>query len=163
MKYHYMALALFFLPSLSMAKTPILQSLEAQGIRATALSDQSLSEIKGSGLIMDQPYPSVTQGMKIYNIRLKRFGNERDYRSYYSVGSEWEPHKEFLHYENGVEHKIAGDRWLADKSDAPGGNWSASNATVVDYHYQALNDNGTPKNFGFRESSWNRPVSTFSW
>ncbi|MGY2197520.1 hypothetical protein [Pseudomonas gingeri] len=163
MKISRIALVLYFLPALGFAQTPILSSLQAQGISTTLLSNQALSKIKGTALITDQPYPSVIQGLKIYNIRLKRFGNEQDYRSYYSVGSEWDPHRKYFYKENGIEHQVAGDRWLADKSDSPGGQWNASNAVQVDLHYQALNDNGTPKNFGFRESSWNRPVSTFSW
>ncbi|NVZ27913.1 hypothetical protein HX881_20340 [Pseudomonas gingeri] len=153
----------FLLPGIGFAQSPILASLEAQGIQVKILSKEQLSKIRGTARITDQPYPSVTQGIKIYNIRLKRFGNEHDYRSYYSVGSDWSPHGTYTHSESGIEYNIAGDRWLADKSDAPGGNWSASNAVEVDFHYQALSKNGTPLNFGWRETTWNRPISTFSW
>ncbi|QXI30602.1 hypothetical protein [Pseudomonas vanderleydeniana] len=163
MKISHILLAIFFLPAVSFAQSPIISSLEAKGIKVTVLDDESLSKIKGTARITGHPYPSVKQGLKTYNIRLKRFGNEHDYRSYYSVGSEWNPHKNHKYIENGKEYLAAGDRWLADKSDAPGGNWNASNAVEVDHHYQALSDNGTPLNFGWRETSWNRPISTFSW
>ncbi|KPA96229.1 hypothetical protein [Pseudomonas asplenii] len=151
------------LPAISIAQPSILSSLQAKGIQVTVLDDESLSKIKGAAMITGHPYPSVTQGLKIYNIRLKRFGNEHDYRSYYSVGSHWSPHKEVIYTENGMSYHVAGDRWLADKSDAPGGEWNANNAVEVDVHYQALDKNGSPLNFGWRNTSWNRPISTFSW
>ncbi|WP_397459005.1 hypothetical protein AB3464_03880 [Pseudomonas asplenii] len=163
MKIGHLLLATCLLPAMSVAQTPILSSLEAKGIKVTVLDDESLGKIRGAARITGHPYPSVTQGMKTYNIRLKRFGNEHDYRSYYSIGSAWDPHGKYEHTENGVTYKVAGDRWLADKSDAPGGSWNASNAERVDFHYQALDDNGAPLNFGWRETSWNRPISTFSW
>ncbi|UUQ64565.1 hypothetical protein NLK61_25730 [Pseudomonas fuscovaginae UPB0736] len=163
MKTTHLLLVTSLLPTLSVAQSSILDSLEAKGIQVTTLDDLQLSKIRGAARITGHPYPSVTQGLKTYNIRLKRFGNEHDYRSYYSVGSEWNPHGTYTEIEDGVTYKVAGDRWLADKSDAPGGSWNASNAVEVDVHYQALNEKGAPLNFGWRDTSWNRPISTFSW
>ncbi len=116
MKIGYLLLATSLLPAMCVAQTPILSSLEAKGIKVTVLDDESLGKIRGAARITGHPYPSVTQGMKTYNIRLKRFGNEHDYRSYYSIGSAWDPHGKYEHTENGVTYKVAGDRWLADKS-----------------------------------------------
>jgi len=155
------AIALSLLPAIGFAQSPILASLQAQGIQIKTLSDQDLSHIRGASRITGQPPPSVTAGLKIYNVKLNRFGNEHDYRSYRIMGSEWDPHAQESHFENGVEYKFFGDRWLADKSS--GTDWSLSNSTPVDYHYQALGKNGTPLNFGWRETSWSRPISTFSW
>ncbi|WP_273820913.1 MULTISPECIES: hypothetical protein [Pseudomonas] len=163
MKTGHLLLAITLLPAISVAQPAILSSLKAKGIPVTVLDDQSLSQIRGAARITGHPYPSVTQGLKTYKMRLKRFGNEHDYRSYYSIGRDWDPHGKYEQIENGITYKFAGDLWLADKSDSPGGHWNASNAVEVDHHYQALNENGTPLNFGWRETSWNRPISTFSW
>lgn len=163
MKIGHLVLATALLPAISTAQTSTLSTLEAQGIQVTVLDDQSLGKIKGAARITGHPYPSVTQGLKTYNVRLKRFGNEHDYRSYYSVGSDWNRQKNLTRTEDGTTYQVAGDRWLADKSDSPGGSWNASNAVEVDSHYQALDNNGVPLNFGWRETTWNRPVSTFSW
>ena len=157
----YIATILYLLPETSLAHSSILSSLHAQGIQITALSDQALSQIKGTARITDQPMPSVTTGLKIYNVKLNRFGNEHDYRSYRIMGSEWVPHETYDFFENGIRYSVAGDRWLADKSDSP--DWSLSNSIRIDQHYQALSDTGAPLNYGWRETSWNRPISTFSW
>ncbi|CAD5198300.1 hypothetical protein [Pseudomonas sp. FEN] len=80
------------------------------------------------------------------------------------MGSEWSPPSEHgqSYVENGFKYKVSGDRWLADKSS--GTDWNINNATEVDYHYQALhNETGAPLSFGWRETSWSRPISTFSW
>ncbi|WP_338522887.1 hypothetical protein NUH87_23565 [Pseudomonas batumici] len=161
MKKFFIAMTICLLPITVFAQSPILASLQAQGIQITTLSDQDLSHIRGASRITGQSPPSVTTGLKIYNVKLNRFGNEHDYRSYRIMGSEWDPHAKKTHFENGVEYKIFGDRWLADKSS--GTDWSMSNATEVDYHYQALDRDGAPFNFGWRETSWSRPISTFSW
>ncbi|QXI26460.1 hypothetical protein [Pseudomonas vanderleydeniana] len=165
MKIGHLLLGASLLPAISFAQIPLLSSLQAKGIQVTALDDDSLSKIRGTARITGHPYPSVTQGLKTYKIRLKRFGNEHEYRSYYSIGRDWSPHKKqtYTDAETGKTYHVAGDRWLADKSDAPGGHWSASHAVEVDSHYQALDKNGAPLNFGWRETTWNRPISTFSW
>ncbi|WP_338525991.1 hypothetical protein NUH87_11200 [Pseudomonas batumici] len=162
MKHLYIAAALYLSPNIGLAHPPILTSLQAQGVQFTILSDQELSQIKGAARITDQPMPSVTAGLKIYNVKLNHFGNEHDYRSYRIMGSEWDPHGTYEHLENGIKHKIAGDRWLADKSS--GTDWNMNNATEIDYHYQAVDEKtGVPYNYGWRETSWSRPISNFSW
>jgi len=162
MKFFHVAIILYLAPNLGFADTSILSSLQAQGIHPATLSDQEMRKIKGAARITDQPMPSVTAGIKIYNVKLNRFGNEHDYRSYRIMGSEWDPHGTYEHFENGINHKISGDIWLADKSDTP--DWNVSNSIRVDFHYQALDENtGVPFNYGWRETSWSRPISTFSW
>ena len=161
MKNIHLATIACLLPTLAFAQSPILSSLQAQGVQAITLSDQELKKIRGMARITDQSLPSVITGLKIYNVKLNRFGNEHDYRSYRIVGSEWDPHGTYEHLENGAKQNIAGDRWLADKSN--GTEWNANNATTIDYHYQALSNTGTPLNYGWRETSWSRPISTFSW
>jgi len=162
MKFIYTIIALYLLPSWVFAQSPILASLQAQGIQITKLSNPDLSRIKGAARITDQPMPSVTSGIKIYNVKLDRFGNEHDYRAYRIVGNEWDPHGSYEYFENGIKYKTAGDRWLADKSN--GTDWNINNATEIDHHYQALNEKtGAPFNYGWRETSWSRPISTFSW
>jgi hypothetical protein len=150
-------------PAVSQADSAILSSLKSQGIQTVAMDTQRLSETKGAARITGQPMPSVTVGLKTYQVTWNKQGSQTDYRSYLSVSNEYDPWARQTHTDQGVVYQVAGNRWLADKISNVG-SWSLANATQVDVHLQALdNATGNPLNFGFRTTSWNRPVSTFKW
>lgn len=150
-------------PLFSHAESSILSSLQSQGIQVASMSDEKLSEAKGAARITGQPLPSVTVGLKTYQVTWSKFGSTSDYRSYISQGSSYNTANDATFVEGGVTYRVAGDRWLADRvSNA--GSWSEKNSVQVDSHLQALdNATATPLNYGWRTTSWNRPISTFSW
>lgn len=159
----FVAAAVAMLPALSHAENSILASLQAQGIQTVVMTDQSLSEAKGAARITGQPLPSVTVGVKTYQVTWNKLGSQTDYRSYLSYGSGYDPSARRTVTDAGAVYSVAGDVWLADKISKVG-SWSLANSTQIDTHYQALDGaTGTPLNFGFRTTAWNRPISTFSW
>ncbi|TDV58491.1 hypothetical protein [Pseudomonas sp. LP_7_YM] len=145
------------------AEKSIFESLKNQGAQFAPINDQELGEIKGAARIIGQSMPSVTQGIKTYEITWSKFGAIDDYRSYRMAGFSYDPHRETGFSENGTIYQVAGDRWLADRvSNA--NSWDAAYAVPVDLHYQAIDENtGQPMKFGWRTTSWNRPISTFRW
>ncbi|WP_296264280.1 hypothetical protein [Pseudomonas sp. UBA6562] len=155
--------AAVILPMAAYADNPILVSLKAKEKTLTVLDNAKLEEIKGAALLIGQPLPSVTMGLRTYQVTWKKRGSTADFRSYQRIGYDYDPHRKLTFNENGVEHKVAGDRWLADQISNVG-SWSLANSFEIDRHFQALDPNtGTPLNFGWRNSAWNRPTSTFSW
>jgi predicted NAD/FAD-binding protein len=77
----FVAAAVAMLPALSHAENSILASLQAQGIQTVVMTDQSLSEAKGAARITGQPLPSVTVGVKTYQVTWNKLGSQTDYRS----------------------------------------------------------------------------------
>ncbi|KPA87888.1 MULTISPECIES: hypothetical protein [Pseudomonas] len=159
-----MAAALILaVPAISHAGNPILESLKSQGLQPAELSDKQLGDIKGAALITGQPMPSVTQGLQTYHVTWKKFGSQSDYRSYNIVGTSYDPHGVYTYDYDGGTYYVAGDRWLADKTSNVGA-WNLAYATEIDLHVQVLHpETKQPSVYGFRTSSWNRPISTFSW
>ncbi|MDR0277334.1 MAG: hypothetical protein LBJ37_05580 [Paucimonas sp.] len=159
-----LAALVFSLPAISHAQNPILASLKEQGVQAVKLDNAAMGEIKGAALLTGAALPSVTQGLKTYEVTWKKFGSQTDYRSYNIIGSSYDPHGIYTYNYEGNTYRVAGDRWLADKvSNA--NSWALANSTQIDLHVQVLdpNNNYQPSVYGFRDSSWNRPISTFSW
>jgi len=151
------------LPMMAYAENSILASLQAKEDHLALLNDTKLEEIKGAARIVGHPLPSVTMGLRTYQVTWKKRGSTADFRSYQRIGYDYSPHQEITHIENGVVYKAAGDRWLADQISNVG-SWSLANSFEIDKHLQALDPTtATPLNFGWRTTSWNRPTSTFSW
>jgi hypothetical protein len=149
--------------SVVFAGNPIIAGLESEGVTVERLSDERLGQMKGASMIVGQAHPSVISGLKVHQITWNKFGSLQDHRSYWYMGSDYDPHRQYGVTYNGVDYSVGGDRWLADTISGPG-SWRLANATEIEYHYQALNkDTAAPENFGFRASSWNRPISTFRW
>ena len=145
------------------ASNPILDSLRQQGVTAPALSNETLSEIKGAALISGQPAPSVTAGLKSHHVSYKGWGAYTDYGSYNYMGNSYDPSNNYTFQYQGGTYRVAGDEWLADLTSGPN-TWSAANAQLIEYHYQILDPiTAAPTTYGFRETAWNRPISTFSW
>lgn len=148
----------------ALAANPILDDLRQQGAQAQPLNDEALDKIKGAALIYGQPMPSVTVGLKEHSITYKGWGSYNDYSSYNYIGYGYNPSNKytFTHTDGGT-YRVAGDQWLADLVSAPN-SWSAANAVLIEYHYQVLDPNTyAPTAWGFRETAWNRPISTFHW
>lgn len=158
-----MALTLMFFAPVIAAENEILASLEKDGIQLQQIADNDLGEIRGAALISYQPYPSVTAGFKVHQVNYKGFGSKSDYRSYAYTGFGYSPSEyRYYQYEGGT-YIVAGDEWRAD--DVSGVNqWNYGNSYVKEYHLQVVDPNtGQPSPFAFRESAWNRPISTFRW
>ncbi|WP_133751873.1 hypothetical protein [Pseudomonas sp. LP_7_YM] len=127
------------------------------------MSDQKLDEIRGAAKILGQPLPSVTLGLKTYHVTWKQFGAMDDYRSYIRHGFSYNPGVRNTVVENEVVHDVAGDVWFADRISNPN-TWNSAYSVRIDSHLQALDKTtGQPMNFGWRTTSWNRPISTFRW
>lgn len=149
-------------PVISFADNAILDSLRDQEIKIAEMSSGEMKEIKGAALISGQPRPSVTVGQKDFHVSWKGFGSTTDYRQYRIVGNSYSPSEKPQFVYEGNTYNVAGDRWLADLSGNPN-QWSAANARLAEYHYQVLDRNMQPTSYAFRETAWNRPISTFSW
>lgn len=159
-----LATMLVALPATGHAANPILASLQSKGVEAVQMDEQQLNNARGAALITGQPLPSVTTGLKTHMVTWKKFGSQTDYRSYSWEGSSYDTTNNYIYSEDGVNsYYVAGDRWLADKVSNVN-SWNAANATLIDLHLQILDPNTkAPSNYGFRSTSWNRPISTFSW
>jgi len=150
------------------ATTDILDSLKSQGVAVEAMSDEALSEARGAAytLLTSQPAPSATHGLTVHMVKWKKFGSTSDYLNYNYVGNYQvsDNHSNpFIAVYNGSAYHVAGDQWAADDITA-GSAWTAANAYVKEEHYQILNyPADTATIYGLRSSSWNRPISTFSW
>lgn len=158
-----MALTLIVFTPAVAAENDILASLKEEGVQVQQIADSDLGEIRGAALISYQPYPSVTMGLKVHQVNWKGFGSKSDYRSYAYTGYGYSPGQEIRYgYEGGV-YLVAGDEWRAD--DVSGLNqWNYGNSYLKEYHFQVLDPNTLqPSQFAFRESAWNRPISTFRW
>lgn len=152
--------------------SPILDSLQQQGVRAIAMTDAELDEIKGAALISGQPYPSVTLGLKQHFVTYKGWGSKTDYNSYNYIGNSYNPDPDpgsgvpgvfRVAYGGGI-YGAAGDEWWADDKSSPN-SWSRANAKLKETHYQILDPgNGyAPSIYALRDSGWNRPLTTFFW
>lgn len=166
------AVATISMPSFA-SSNEILQALNNQGIEVELMSDESLGEARGAAwtLLTGQPMPSVTHGVRIHMVKWKKFGSKSDYSSYNYVGNYDLPDHHAtnpnadpygIEYQGTIYH-YGGDQWVADDVTA-GSAWSASVAYVKEEHYQLLNwPADTPSIYALRDSSWNRPISTFIW
>ncbi|MCD5991019.1 hypothetical protein K3169_07915 [Pseudomonas phytophila] len=164
-RYVPLLLGLAVFPGLGFAGNPILDSLEEQYFGLERLGDEKLAKLKGTRLIADLSMPSVTTGMRYHYVSWKKFGNKGDYRSYNYLGDHHDNRYGFTYKWAGFAEptNVAGDKWMADTS----GNaqlWNKAQFEMVEYHYQVLDKNTRlPRELGFRESRWNRPMSTFRW
>lgn len=151
------------LPFSALAENAILSSLTDQGVQTTAFSDEKMNGIRGASIIIGQPRPSASQGLKNFHVSWKGFGSKADYRQFRIVGEEWNPHTIGRYDYQGETHYVSGDTWLADLSGNPY-QWSAANAVAIEGHWQIL-DKLTllPTNRAIRETAWNRPITTFRW
>lgn len=144
----------------------ILDSLNQQGVSVEAMSDKALDEARGAALITGQPFPSVTHGLRTHMVKWKKFGSKSDYMTYNWMGSfdNTDDHTAPLAYTyNGIQYHVGGDIWKADDITA-GSGWTNANSYVKEYHYQVLDyPSDTATIYAFRETAWNRPISTFSW
>ncbi len=151
-----------FSAATSMAANPILTSLKAQGVNIKVMDDASLDTVRGTALIWNQPHPSVVWGLKTHHVTYKGFGSYVDYRSYNYIGSGYNSNAQLFVFQ-GTTYLVGGDQWLADQTSAPN-TWNAAYAVGAEYHYQHLDPNtGNPTGAAFRETGWNRPITTFSW
>lgn len=143
---------------------PILDSLKQQGVKVQTLADEDLGKIRGAALIVGQPMPSVTLGFKEHFVTYIGWGSMVDYGSYIYTGGGYNPGAEKYFLYEGNTYRVAGDSWLADLVSSPT-SWNRAYAQEVEYHYQILDPNNSyaPSSFAFRETAWNRPISTFSW
>lgn len=145
------------------ASTPILDALKGQGVVAQAIGDMELGEIKGAALIYGQPYPSVTAGKKEHFVTYKGWGSYSDYNAYNYIGNGYDPSAVLYYSYGGSYYRVAGDQWLADLYSSPY-TWNRANSQVIDQHFQVLDPNTlAPTAYAFRDSAWNRPITTFSW
>lgn len=149
---------------LAAASSPILDALKEQGVQVQPLTDQELENIKGAALIYGQPTPSVTYGLKTHQVTYKGWGNYADHNAYNYIGYYYNPDNNHLYqHTDGNWYRVAGDQWLADRTSGPT-TWVGAYAVPVEYHYQILNrDTYAPTSYAFRETTWNRPISKFSW
>ena len=163
--YCFIALTVLLLSvSVGYAGNPILESLNTQGMNVEALDDSFLGTIRGGAVevIWNQPTPSVVYGLRSHHVTYKGFGSETDYRSYNYVGSEYSP-KDYTYEYNGAYYRVGGDQWLADLTSDPN-SWNSAYAVRAEYHLQILDPvTKQPTNAAFRDSAWNRPITTFSW
>lgn len=159
---HTCILAIFVSP-LASATTSILG--EGENSSTKIMSKQEMQDARGAALISGQPYPSVTHGLKKHFVTWKKFGSTADYHSYNYIGNSLTPdtgHTLQFTYMGSAYH-VGGDQWLADDISAPTA-WALANSYLKEYHYQVLNPStDAPSTYAFRETSWNRPISTFSW
>lgn len=150
-------------PAVSQAANAILASLDRQGHNAVPLPDEKLRDIKGAALVIGQPFPSVTQGSRTFHVSWKGFGSQADYRQYRHWGDSYSPQENQKVSYAGKIYTVAGDTWMADLSGNPN-QWALVNSIPIEYHLQILNeDNLQPTNQALRNSSWNRPMTTFRW
>lgn len=149
---------------LAVASSPILDALKGQGVQIQPLTDQELEKIKGAALIYGQPTPSVTVGLKTHQVTYKGWGNQADHNAYNYIGYYYDPSNNHGVVDtDGNIHRIAGDRWLADRTSGPT-TWVGAYAVPVEYHYQILDYyTAVPTAWAFRETAWNRPITKFSW
>ena len=151
--------------SATMAANPILSDLNMSFQEVEVMNDSVMSETRGAALIVGQPTPSVTHGLRKHLVTWKGFGSKADYQSYNYIGNSYTPdsqHNLIFTY-NGGNYHVGGDQWLADDISSPSA-WSASNAYLKEYHYQVLNPTTEAVTaYAFRETAWNRPISTFNW
>lgn len=143
---------------------PILESLEQQDMAPALLTDGELAQIRGAALqkIINMPSPSVTMGIREHLVTYKKFGSVTDYSSYRYIGSSYDAQASLALNYGGVKIRTAGDVWLADKYSSAY-EWKRVNASPIERHLQALDANGRPLGYGFRDSLWNRPISRFFW
>ncbi|WP_404416413.1 hypothetical protein [Marinospirillum sp.] len=161
MKKLFFLTALISITSYSYAENTIFDSLKENASLVTMTSHE-MSDAKGAALISGQPYPSVTAGLTTHHITYLGWGSYSDYQSYNYIGSAYSNDDYSVNYE-GNTYAIGGDEWMADIYSDPN-SWSLNNAQLIEYHYQILHpETLEPSNFAFRESAWNRPITTFSW
>jgi hypothetical protein len=111
-------------PSLAFAaNNPILNALSASDSGYEVMSAVEMKEARGAALIVGQPLPSVTHGIKKHHVTWKGFGSQADYQSYNYVGNSYSPdtsHSNGFSYNGGLYH-VGGDQWLADTICVPQG------------------------------------------
>lgn len=155
-----------FSPVLAYASNnPILDHLASSEGKFSAMSTLEMKEARGAALIVGQPTPSVTRGLKKHMVTWKKFGSKADYKSYNYIGNTYQPasFNAYTFSYNGGSYYVAGDQWLADDISSPS-SWSLANTYLKEYHYQVLNPStGAPTAYAFRETTWNRPISKFNW
>lgn len=147
-----------------MGNNPILEALVQQGATPVVIPDEQLAAIKGAAMrkIVNMPAPSVTMGIREHLVTYKRFGRYEDYSSYRYVGFSYSPQASHPVKYQGEWINTFGDIWLADKYSSAY-QWKRVNASPIEYHLQAVDQNNRLLPFGLRESIWNRPISKFSW
>lgn len=154
---------LAILPLAALADNAVLLSLNSQGVQPVPLSDTEMGSIRGASILVGQPGPSAPQGLRNYHVSWKGFGSQMDYRQYRHLGDEWNPHTIGRYVYEGTEYYVSGDSWLADLSGDPY-QWSAANSIKIEHHLRILDDDTlAPTNRAIRETSWNRPITTFRW
>ncbi len=159
------AISLYLLTSGScMAANPILDALAQQGATPVLIPDVQLAAIKGAAMqkILNMPAPSVTLGIREHLVTYKRFGRYEDYSSYRYVGFSYSPQASHPVTYQGERFTTVGDIWLADKYSSAY-QWKRVNASPIEYHLQAVDQNNRLLPFGLRDAAWNRPISKFSW
>lgn len=166
----FLALLCLAMASPAFANPSILSSLVEKGVAVQAIDDAALDNVRGTGIIYDQPLPSYTNGIKEWHVSWKGFGNVADYRNSRVVGSTELYGECYIAQEdaNGNATGVwVGDEWYLD-TRGDGNSWSAAGVAFVEYHYQmrTVLSNGQVAyltNIGLREQTWNRPIGTFSW
>jgi len=154
----------FVSASMSMAENAILVSLENQGVSMQMMDDATLDTVRGAAVIYNQVLPSTTTSVVKHHVTWKHFGSQADYRSYNYVGASFVPNTVGTY--NG--YYVVGDQYLAD-TISTGTDWSLANSFDIDNHLQVfLEDQNNPgsyylSNAAFRDTSWNRPLGTFTW
>ncbi|WP_409525920.1 hypothetical protein [Nitrincola sp. MINF-07-Sa-05] len=145
----------------------ILESLANQGGVYKTIDEPELKNVRGSSIvyasaIYSGAFPMATQGKLTHMVNYLGWGSQSDYRSYYYQSYSWAPHEEvYVHYD-GLYFSAFGDEWRADMS-SPINQWSYANSVVKEWHYNLWYSDGTPSPYYARATSWNRPISTFSW
>ena len=148
---------------------PILDALKADGVKVEQMSDAALSEVRGTGLVYGLVDPSFTQGIREYHVTWTKFGSRNDYRSYNIVGYDQLPNA-YLNIPgyspNGLPIGGFGDVWMADMTSSPNA-WNRQYAQTAEYHLKTFDKisetTGQFNGYGYTESVWNRPLSTFNW
>lgn len=144
------------------ATSPILDALSQQGVNAEVLKDQELKDVRGAAVLFGQPLPSMTSGIKTNLVAYKGWGSTSDYLSYNWVGSSETSGSKRVPYQ-GNNYDVVGDVWLADDVSGPY-TYNVANSYTKDQHLQiVLPGTLTLSDYAFRFSSWNRPISTFTW
>jgi len=156
------ALCLFLSTGITYAEIPILDKVNVSS-PYKAMSSKDMEKSRGAALIINQPHPSTTEGIVTHQVTYLGWGNTSDYNSYNYIGNFFNNGDYISYSYNGGTYYTMGDLWEADMLSDPN-SWNASNAQLIEYHLQVM-DPATfqPTEFAFRESDWNRPITTFSW
>lgn len=154
----------------SLAENSILSSLKAQGVSHAVMDDAALDAARGTALtvLVGQSQPSYIGGIKTHHVTWKGFGSVYDYNQYNYIGNAWTPGVYNMDYAGGSilpagTYRVGGDQWWADTQSSPY-SWSKANSDLFEIHYQVLYpSDGSPSQYAFHESVWNRPLTTFIW